>query len=39
MPHREFKVMVRKILPELEERVEDLSNTSNKEMENIKKKP
>ena len=37
MPHREFKVMVIKILARLEKRVEDLSETFNKERTNIKK--
>ena len=35
-PEREFKVMVIKILPGLEKRVEDLSKTLNKDIENIK---
>ena len=38
MPDRGFKVMVRKILIELEKRVEDLSETVNKKPENTQKK-
>ena len=34
VPHREFKVMVIKILTQFKKRVEDLSETLNKEMEN-----
>ena len=37
MPDQEFKVMIIKILTGLEKRVEDLSETFNKETENIKK--
>ena len=37
MPDREFKVMVLKILPGLEKRVEGLRETLNKETGNIKK--
>ena len=37
MPDREFQVMVIKILTGLEKTVEDLSETLNKEIENIKK--
>ena len=37
MPVRKFKVMVIKILTGLEERRENLSETFNKERENIKK--
>ena len=32
MPDKEFKAMVIKILPEFERRVEDLSETFNKEI-------
>ena len=38
MPHREFKVMVRKIPNGFEKRVEDTSQSSNKEGEHRKKK-
>ena len=38
MPDREFKVMVIKIFSGLEKRAEDLSETLNKEIENIKNK-
>ena len=37
MPDKEFKLMVIKILIELEKRMEDLSKTLNKVTENIKK--
>ena len=37
MPGRDFKVMFMKIFTGLEIRVEDLSETCNKETENIKK--
>ena len=39
MPDKEFKLMVIKILTELEKRVEDLREALNKETENIKKEP
>jgi len=35
MLDEEFKIMVRKMLTGLEKRVEDLSDTLNKEIENI----
>ena len=37
MPNKEFKVIVIKRIPGLEKRVEDLSETLNKEIENVKK--
>ena len=37
MPDKELKVMVIKILTQLEKRVKDLSEIFNKEIENIKK--
>ena len=37
MPDTDFKVMVIKILTGLEKRLENLSDTFNKEIENIKK--
>ena len=37
MPNRETRVMVIKMLTELEKIVEDLSETLNKEIENIKR--
>ena len=36
MPVREFKVMILKTLTVLEKRVEDVSNTSNKEIKRIR---
>ena len=39
MPDRGFKVTVIKILTGLEKRVEDISETLNKETENIKREP
>ena len=39
LPNREFKVMVIKILTGLEKRVEEVSETINKERENSKKNP
>ena len=35
MPYKEYKLMAIKILPRIEERVEDVSETLNKEIENI----
>ena len=37
MPDKEFKVMIIKIFTGLEKRMEDFSETFNKEVENIKK--
>ena len=37
MPDKEFKVMIIKILTELERRMKELSETFNKEIENIKR--
>ena len=39
MSDRQFKVMITKIFSGLEKRVEDLSETLNKEVENIRKGP